>query len=457
MQQPKAMTTEAFLRREVFRQPISRSMGREAITQAGADDKIDMTPDNILKYQRTDFATPKGIVFGVMELFRNDEGQITRCNTIFNHKKKVLEYAYDNKGRLAAVKTDGVLSEQYQYGSRGERLWELNGTRYVFNYLSQLEQVRSLKGNITFVYDDRGRVVQKRGGSRVTTFGYNTYGFLERICLPDSRCITYTYDPLGRRSSKLVNGNVTEKYCWKDMLCLQAACTGDDKNHVVFNYEESEKNRLQPASLSCNGKEYFLAYNHVGTLLAIADEAGSVVHIEETDSFGRRLSHNKFATVAMISFGGGQLDDDTGLVHFLFRDYDPATGFFIQQDPLGRHGGDADVYGYCLDDPVNLVDPLGLKGGGIDASYLKKRAGGLGRGFDDAISFFDKFTPTTPLVNLIEEAFDRDLDQDGDASRLSRFSDFMSSKNVKNYSSYSQLLRDSFKILGPNGDSLRGR
>lgn len=86
------------------------------------------------------------------------------------------------------------------------------------------------------------------------------------------------------------------------------------------------------------------------------------MHIEETDSFGRRLSHHKLANVAMLSFGGGQLDEDTGLVHFLFRDYYPTTGFFIQQDPLGLRGGDVDVYGYCLDDPVNLIDPLGLRG-----------------------------------------------------------------------------------------------
>ena len=113
------------------------------------------------------------------------------------------------------------------------------------------------------------------------------------------------------------------------MLRLQAACTGEDEDHVVFNYPESEKNNLQPTSLSCNGKKYSLAYSNVGTLLAIADESGRVVHIEETDSFGRRLCRHKLANVAMLSFGGGQLDEDTGLVHFLFRDYDPATGFFI--------------------------------------------------------------------------------------------------------------------------------
>lgn len=187
------------------------------------------------------------------------------------------------------------------------------------------------------------------------------------------------YPPLSIPAKKLTEYNTGMikfydggDYSWKDMLCLQAACTGEDNDHVAFNYAESERKVLQPASLSCNGKKYFLAYNHVGTLLAIADESGRVVHTEETDSVGRRLSRHKLANVSMLSFGGGQLDEDTGLVHFLFRDYDPATGCFIQKDPLGLRGGDVDVYGYYLDDPVNLVDPLGLMGRWKDAPPEEK-------------------------------------------------------------------------------------
>jgi uncharacterized protein RhaS with RHS repeats len=42
------------------------------------------------------------------------------------------------------------------------------------------------------------------------------------------------------------------------------------------------------------------------------------------------------------------------------RDYDPLFGRFIARDPLGAAAGDPDVYGYCLDDPVNMVDPTGM-------------------------------------------------------------------------------------------------
>ena len=36
------------------------------------------------------------------------------------------------------------------------------------------------------------------------------------------------------------------------------------------------------------------------------------------------------------------------------------TGRWTAPDLIGDRGGDPDWYGYCLDDPVNGVDPLGL-------------------------------------------------------------------------------------------------
>lgn len=364
MQLVRAMSTEEFLRKEVFHQPTKRTagVGKGAVPQRGADDRMDMTPDSAPKYQMTEFRTRQGFVFGVMELFRNAEGQITQRNALFGKKKSIVEYGYDEQGRLTAVRMNGFLTEQYRYGARGERLQELSGARYVYNYSSQLEQVRTSNGSNAFIYDQQGRRIIRRDAGGDTSYRYNKYGLLEQVCTSDGRFIEYTYDPLGRRSFKAVNGKITEKYCWKDILRLQAACTGEDEDHVVFKYAQSEKNALQPISLTCKGKEYFLAYDHVGTLLAIADETGQVIHVEETDSFGRRLSNHKLATIAMLSFGGGLFDEDTGLVHFLFRDYDPSTGHFIQRDPLGLRGGDVDVYGYCLDDPVNLIDPIGLFG-----------------------------------------------------------------------------------------------
>ncbi|MEW5772931.1 MAG: RHS repeat-associated core domain-containing protein [Thermodesulfobacteriota bacterium] len=48
-------------------------------------------------------------------------------------------------------------------------------------------------------------------------------------------------------------------------------------------------------------------------------------------------------------------------MRFGHRDYDPEVGRFNAQDPLGDTGGDHDLYEYCVDDPVNAVDPEGLR------------------------------------------------------------------------------------------------
>jgi uncharacterized protein RhaS with RHS repeats len=47
-------------------------------------------------------------------------------------------------------------------------------------------------------------------------------------------------------------------------------------------------------------------------------------------------------------------------VHFGYREYDPFTGKWTTKDPLLFGGGDSNLYGYVLGDPVNLVDPEGL-------------------------------------------------------------------------------------------------
>jgi RHS repeat-associated protein len=47
-------------------------------------------------------------------------------------------------------------------------------------------------------------------------------------------------------------------------------------------------------------------------------------------------------------------------VIFGARDYDPGMGRWTNKDPIGFAGGDTNVYAYVGNDPVNLVDPLGL-------------------------------------------------------------------------------------------------
>ena len=78
------------------------------------------------------------------------------------------------------------------------------------------------------------------------------------------------------------------------------------------------------------------------------------------DTYGNILSDSNPSFTVPFGFAGGLYDADTKLTRFGYRDYDAYTGKWTAKDPIGFSGGDSNLYGYVLGDPVNFVDPEGL-------------------------------------------------------------------------------------------------
>ncbi|MFH2011590.1 MAG: RHS repeat-associated core domain-containing protein [Pseudomonadota bacterium] len=115
-----------------------------------------------------------------------------------------------------------------------------------------------------------------------------------------------------------------------------------------------------PVSMTAGGSTYYLTYNQVGSLRVVSDAADNVVKRLDYDSFGNIISDSNLSLKVPFGFAGGLHDRDTNLVRFGYRDYDPDVGIWTAKDPILFAGGDTDLYGYVLNDPVNLVDPEGL-------------------------------------------------------------------------------------------------
>jgi RHS repeat-associated protein len=194
------------------------------------------------------------------------------------------------------------------------------------------------------------------------------------VTLPDGRVIEYVYDPLSRRIAKKIDGVIVEKYLWQGLTQLLAVYDGSDTLLMRFEYADGR----MPIAMVSGGSAYYLAYDQVGLLRVVADASGNVVKRIDYDSFGNVIEDTDPSFMVPFGFAGGLHDRDTGLVRFGYRDYDPDTGRWTAKDPILFAGGDTDLYGYCLADPINMIDPSGLLNWGKLAAGVGVFTGGAG-------------------------------------------------------------------------------
>ena len=100
-----------------------------------------------------------------------------------------------------------------------------------------------------------------------------------------------------------------------------------------------------------------------------AADRGKVVEHRQYDSYGRIVRRTTSPVAGSpvtagvgIDFGyaGRPLEERTGLSDNRARWYEPGTGKFISEDPSGFKGGDANLFRYVGNDPLNRIDPSGL-------------------------------------------------------------------------------------------------
>ena len=125
------------------------------------------------------------------------------------------------------------------------------------------------------------------------------------------------------------------------------------------------------------------------TYRLIANHLGSVRLVVNTsdNSIAQRIDYDEFGNIIQdtapgfqpFAFAGGIYDQHTKLTRFGARDYDAFTGRWTAKDPVLFAGGDLNLYGYVMGDPVNWIDINGL-------DYVDTAAN-FAAGYGDTLSF----------------------------------------------------------------------
>jgi len=274
---------------------------------------------------------------------------------------------YDTDGQLVAISSAGAST--YTFNDDGtiesrsddfasDLSWAAGTTTFAVSSTSN--RLSSASGDLSrsYGYDAAGNTTSD--GSR--TFTYNDAGRM-KTSTAASVTTTYSYNGLGERAKK-TNSSSTTYFAY------------DEAGHLIGEYDASGDliretvwfGDIPVAVLTPNGAGVHVFYihtDHLNTPRRITRPSDDdIVWRWDSDPFGDTAAdddpdNDSTTFVFNHRFPGQYFDPETMLHYNYFRDYDAATGRYVQSDPIGLDGG-INTYAYAAGNPNRYSDPRGL-------------------------------------------------------------------------------------------------
>jgi RHS repeat-associated protein len=255
-------------------------------------------------------------------------------------------FTHGADGRLVGVNAPGSAAQIYGYDAAGNRTSGPLSATSTYNAADELTS----DAGFTYTYNAEGQRTSKtdRTSLATTRYLYNGAKQLTSIQYPDGTTTSYTYDPLGRRST-ISTGGVTTGYVYDGVNTrLEYGSGGLAASYL--NAGDVDR----PLEMTRGAASYYYLQNFQGSVTGLTDASGTVAATYSADAFGVPTSPQAPVTNP-FTYTGREYDAKTGLYYNRARYYEPTTGSFISQDPIKS----GQRYAYAMGDPVDLTDPSG--------------------------------------------------------------------------------------------------
>lgn len=235
-------------------------------------------------------------------------------------------YIYDRAGNLRQRR---VLT---QPDSKQDLVWDTE---------HQLVEVRQNGQRVSFGYDGLGRRVFKQSAQGVHVFfwqGHALSGEMRSEAeLPESESVYDLATPILRKL--LLEPLLTEvrEYVYHP---------GSFQPFALLEQRQGEKTN------------YLYDCDPNGAPIRLIDTEGKLVWHHRMEAWGKPGPQLVNQVENPLRFQGQYYDSETGLHYNRYRYYDPESGTYISQDPIGLAGG-LNLYQYGPN-PLSWIDPLGL-------------------------------------------------------------------------------------------------
>lgn len=296
-------------------------------------------------------------------------------------REKLL--TYDNSGRLKKVDHDSGRVEEYFYDEFGRRKFIniSNQELYCFSYNEngfpfKLNDCSFLAGEYYCFHSNK----QTKQSDLLIYELVNGKNFRRPKYWTDFNN-TYEYQYVENQfypAIKYCNNEIAEVFALSSKeadASLLAYFNIYDNSLYHFNYRRIGNNKVYLYSVIVIGQvlqtigydksvevaEFVAGYDYLGSLKRLEDLTNGISKVIEYDSFGSIVTETLPHMFIPMGFAGGLRDRHNGLVRFGYRSYDPIWGRFTTTDPAKDARGDGDLRDYCVDDPVNKIDRIGLE------------------------------------------------------------------------------------------------
>ena len=261
--------------------------------------------------------------------------------------------AYDKNGNIKTLQRYGQtaassygLIDNLTFTLGGNQLSRVDDAAAASAYGGGFEFKDGVKQANEYTYDSNGNLT-KDLNKGISTITYNVLNLPNMVTFSDGSTIAYTYGADGTKLKtvhKTGSTTTTTDYC----------------GNVVY------ENGVQKLLLTDEGyvtlsdsKYHYYLKDHQGNNRVVINQSGTVEETNHYYPFGGVFASS--GNVQPYKYNGKELDAKKGLNWYDYgaRHYDAALGRFTTVDPSAENYYSTSPFTYCLNNPLNYIDPLG--------------------------------------------------------------------------------------------------
>lgn len=315
---------------------------------------------------------------GMVDEFKYDSNGNMKMNSNSNNFREMF---WDESNRLRVVyDQNGYQMQHYIYDAAGERTLkasskienvyengqvESNSTTMGLytTYVSPYMVVDANQKYSKHYFNGTQRVASKIGEQDIAIFE-NGNQYLKQESSKTTDTPSIDFDALKTKQ-------ITDFSYY-----LSKSTNNASAKNLKVNYTEYKKAEANAGTTSAkvadnnstyaaqqNAEIYYYHSDHLGTGTFLSDFDGNPYQFFLNLPFGETMAEQHSYSgeyTNRYKFNGKELDEETGFYYYGARYYNPKFSIWLSVDPLAESFPNWNPYNYCMQNPINLIDPTGM-------------------------------------------------------------------------------------------------